>query len=72
MFSYFLACGLTLIAPCSQLEASLQAATLTEAERKAGYRVVAVTSFPVLVGEQQQPAEQVPEIAEIVGFFDEI
>lgn len=72
MFSYFLACGLTLIAPCSQPEASLQAATLTEAERKAGYRVVAVTSFPVLVGEHQQPAEQVSEIAEIVGFFDEI
>ena len=54
---YFIACGLSLIAPCDAVEASLTAATLTAAEKSAGYHVVMVDG---------------DSITEIEGYFDEI
>lgn len=54
---YFIACGLSLIAPCNAQEASLTAATLTAAEKSAGYHVVMVDG---------------DEIVDVEGYFDEI
>lgn len=57
MYTYFIALGLSLITPCNAAEASLAAATLSQAERNAGYHVVQVID---------------DEIIEIEGFFDEV
>lgn len=54
---YFIACGLSLIAPCNAQEASLTAATLTAAEKSAGYHVVMVDG---------------DEIVDVEGYFDEL
>lgn len=54
---YFIACGLSLIAPCDAVEASLTAATLTVAEKSAGYHVVMIVD---------------DEIIDVEGYFDEL
>ena len=40
MIRFFIACGAAILAHCNQAEAADAAATLTQAERSAGYTVV--------------------------------
>lgn len=54
---FYLALHFTLLTSCSATEASLLAATMTEAEKKAGYQVVMVID---------------DELIEVDGLFDEV